>query len=174
MELELTTASRQKLISLGKKFPKAGNRALNKIAQSTKTQIVREITKDINMKSGDVAKAFSVIRSVEGTLTAVIRALRSRRFNLIRFGARQVKKGVSVAFKRGQRKVIQGAFIANQGRTVFKREGKTRTPIKSLLSPYSTTDLFKSERMKKRVQEFLHEAYPRVLIQELRYFFSKT
>lgn len=173
MELELTTASRQKLISLGQQFPKAGNRALNKIARSAKTQIVREITKDINLKSADVNKSMTVIPSRGQSLTAIVRSLRSRRFNLIRFRARQVRKGVSVAFKKGQRKIIAGAFIGNAGRTVFKRVGKERLPIKALQAPYSVNDLFRSQRMKDRVQKFLHEAYPRVLAQELKFFFSK-
>lgn len=171
--MEFDSLSREKLIRMGAKFPKAGDRALTKIARQAKTVASSEIRSDINLKKSDVDPTFQVIPSQGGKLVAIVRALRSRRFNLIRFGARQGKKGVTFAFKKRQRQTIAGAFIANRGRTVFKRVGKARLPIKSLLSPYSVTQLFGSDRMKKRIQEFVHEAYPRVLIQELKYFFSQ-
>lgn len=59
------------------------------------------------------------------------RAHRSR--NVMLFSAKQTKKGVTVRIKKsGGRKLIKHAFIGNQGRTMFMREGTKRLPIKSV------------------------------------------
>jgi len=50
-------------------------------------------------------------------------------------GNRTVRKALQLRFKirrTGPKKVIEGAFIGNKGRTVFIREGASRLPIKAL------------------------------------------
>lgn len=173
MELIPDTASVQRLAAMGRQFPKVGDRALNKLIKSARTQVSAEIRSDLNLKKSDVDAAFNVILSRGGALVAILRAMRTRRYNLIRFGARQTKAGVTVALKKGQRQIIRGAFIPKNMRTVFKRVGKARLPIEGVKAPYSIRELFKSARMKKAIETWLPEAYARTLRQELNYFFSQ-
>lgn len=49
-----------------------------------------------------------------------------RPLNLIRFNARQTKRGVSHR-AYGRRQTAEGAFIGNSGRTVFVRKGRKRS-----------------------------------------------
>lgn len=54
-----------------------------------------------------------------------------------KYPARQVKRGVSVQVNKGQRRLIEGAFLAKMASGhvgVFKREGRWRLPIKHGLS----------------------------------------
>lgn len=67
--------------------------------------------------------------------------------------------GVSVKIKKtGPRKVIEGAFIGNRGRTVFIREGQARLPIKAVETidlPQMFNTQTVNRRLLKRVAEIL-------------------
>lgn len=67
--------------------------------------------------------------------------------------------GVSVKIKKnGPRKVIQGAFIGNKGRTVFIREGGARLPIKAVETidlPQMFNTQTVNRRLLKRMEEIL-------------------
>lgn len=112
---------------------KAAMMALNKVAGSVRTEATRNIAKASGMKVSDVKAKMPVIRANRFNLTAQVKA-EPWSPNLIRYGARETKKGVS-AKAWGKRKVYKGAFIGNQGRTVFARVGKERLPIKALHGP---------------------------------------
>lgn len=67
--------------------------------------------------------------------------------------------GVSVKIKKtGPRKVIEGAFIGNKGRTVFIREGQSRLPIKAVETldlPQMFNTQTVNRRLLKRMAEIL-------------------
>ncbi|MDP2690547.1 MAG: hypothetical protein Q8P48_10625, partial [Deltaproteobacteria bacterium] len=52
------------------------------------------------------------------------------------FDARRTNKGVTVKVRKSSgRKVVQGAFMPERIKGVYKREGKGRFPIKRLYGP---------------------------------------
>ena len=98
-----------------------------------------------------------------------------RGFNLIRFvkGRRVVggkgKPQLKFQIKRGGPvKSIPGAFIGNQGRTVFIREGKKRTPIKGITT-IGIPQMFNTKRVNARVVAYIRERMPIVLEQEIKF-----
>ncbi len=102
---------------------KAAVRSLNRTNDSVESLARRMIAKDMGIPAKRVKAGMFKIRAIRNKLSAGTIA-RGRPINLIRFKARQTKKGVS-ASAWGTRKVYPGTFIANKGRTVFKRvEGK--------------------------------------------------
>lgn len=131
--------------------------ALNKVAEKAKVELRRQITAEFAIKAGDVRSQVRIKKaSAKGSqLWAEIEAFprnrgkRSR--NVILFGAKQTKLGVTVQIKKsGGRKLIRHAFIGNQGRTVFVREGKSRLPI----NPFETIDvpqMFNTRRINANV-----------------------
>lgn len=114
-------------------IPKATAAALNRTGDHANTLTVLDLAEVTGLKQKDVRAAMRRVRAKWGNLEYRLAAI-GRALNLIRFGARQTKKGVS-ASAWGKRKIYKSTFIANQGRTVFVREGKARLPIKAVHGP---------------------------------------
>jgi hypothetical protein len=179
--LEIEKASDARLFEMGRQFPHAGASALNKIARSTRTFASSEIRKTYNIKKSDLDPNISVInanyqQALWGGhgLRAILRVV-GKPLKLLFFGARQTKTGVAVRVKKGQARKIRHGFIRTMKsghENVFIRTSKKRLPIRGLYGP-RITQLFGSRHMKDKIQSFLSEAYPRILIQELKYHFSK-
>jgi hypothetical protein len=144
--------------------------ALNKVIAKANTEMVRGITSEFNIKASEVRENLRVIkaRSVGGnwqaSLDPNVKSRRGRGFNLIRFaekkvslaeGRRRKKAGTQndlrFNIKKGSSsKVIKGAFLGNNGRTVFARTGKERLPIKALTT-IDVPQMFNTKRISKRV-----------------------
>jgi hypothetical protein len=144
--------------------------ALNKVIAKANTEMVRGITSEFNIKASEVRENLRVIkaRSVGGnwqaSLDPNVKSRRGRGFNLIRFaekkvslaeGRRRKKAGTQndlrFNIKKGSSsKVIKGAFLGNNGRTVFARTGKARLPIKALTT-IDVPQMFNTKRISKRV-----------------------
>lgn len=81
--------------------------------------------------------------------------------------------GVSVLIKRtGGRKLIAGAFIANQGRTVFIRkpgEGRQIAPVETIDVP----QMFNTQRINKAVVQVIEERFPRIFENEAKFFLDR-
>jgi hypothetical protein len=124
--------------------------ALNRSAEQGRTASVRDITGTFNLQYGFVRGLISVRKAsyardrLEAAL--VVRGT-DRSFNLIRYVERRITlaevrrrrrnqtQGVYVKVKRRDRlALVKGAFIANSGRTVFRRVGPKRLPIEPLQS----------------------------------------
>ncbi|MEW6612694.1 MAG: phage tail protein [Pseudomonadota bacterium] len=168
------------LAKLGRELQdKAVAMALNKTADKGKTEMTRAITSEFNIKASDVRPQLNVRKaSAKGiNLVALLQAFASKRkgrsLNLIRFLERKVtlaearrreKRGTlnQLGFqikKRGGVKQIKGAFIGNKGRTVFIREGKERTPIKSLQT-IDVPQMFNTRRINERVVRRIQKEFP--------------
>ena len=135
--------------------------ALNKVADKARTEMKRRIAAEFNIKQGDVNSQLEVSKASRklGIFEVRLQPFGRRRGHISRnvmlFKAMPTKPtsyktvraqihgkwvtmkvpvggGVSVEIRRGQRKTIEGAFIANKGRTVFIRTGKDRLPIKGV------------------------------------------
>lgn len=106
--------------------------ALNKVIAKANTSMIKEITSEFNLKSSEVRANLKVIRASSkfnkffAVLSASTFGSKGRGLNLIRFVKNKPKVGSKkqLSFqikKRGGKKSISGAFIANAGRTVFIR-----------------------------------------------------
>lgn len=105
--------------------------------------------------------------SKRGRSANMVRFLQIMQANGIAFKTRSQGKGASVTrkdlknigkqlgfiIKRGGGvKTIEGAFLANKGRTVFIREGKARLPIKPV-QVIGFSQMFSSKRISQRVKD---------------------
>lgn len=163
--------------------------AVNKTLAKAKTNMVRVISREFNVSAGYVRERLNIAKArfrrgsvqIAGALDASNGKKRSA--NLIAF----VEKSTSLAqakkrakagtldqlhfqIKRGgKRVVITGAFIANKGRTVFIREGKTRLPIKAL-STIGLPQMFNTRRLNKVVVRAIEQDFPDIFAHELKFY----
>jgi len=127
MEVKIKNNMKKALKDLGyvhkKYLPKAMVTALNKVGKEVVTQAKRELKDATGLKAGVVAKKIQKDKARRNDNTYSI-FIKSRYLNVIEFGARQTKRGVS-AKVWGKRKIYRGAFIGsgrNSGkRLVFKK-----------------------------------------------------
>jgi hypothetical protein len=164
--------------------------ALNKTIAQTRTQMIRGITGEYVIKAADVRERLQVHRAKRAGLafTATLfgnPAGRAKRaMNVIHFVAQKAtlrayrKKGstggpvLMVKIKRaGGAKPIAGAFIANNGRTVFRRVGKSRLPIVPVQT-IGVPQMFNAKKVQLPVQRWINENFPRIFDREVRYFLS--
>lgn len=153
-----------------KAVPQAAARALNRTAQQASTAAVRTLAKETGLKQKDVREKVARIRAARNKLEAVIIAT-GRAFNLIRFKAKQTKKGVK-ASAWGRRKLYKGTFIANKGRTVFKRVGKNRKDIKPVHGPRIPREFVQQTNM-KAMKDVASKRWPINFSADLKYYLSK-
>ena len=155
-----------------KAMPKIIKGTLDRTATQTQTTAIKTIAKETGIKQKDVRKSFKVFKSKTTALVAVIR-VRGNAPNLIRFGAKQVKKGVSAAPWRKKR-VFRGAFIGNLGRTVFVRKnlGDSRSKIKALWGPAVPNELIRSH-VKRAWRKTIRDRLPINFAQSVNRYFPK-
>jgi minor tail protein Z (GPZ) len=153
--------------------------AVNKTIAQAKTSMSRAIRDEFNISAGKVNAALRVTKAsfrnglyrIEASLESPVQ--RGRSINVINFQARKTSQGVSVKIKKGgARKVIRGAFIANKGRTVFQRVGKTRLPIKAVQT-IDVAQMFNTKRINARVVKFMETKFPEVFAHESQFFLDK-
>lgn len=171
---------------------KAMVRALNKTIGQGQTQMARTISKEFRISVGVAKDRLNVRRaflkgaggstfSFKARLEAT-RRRKGRSMNLIAFvsnskvskasAKRQGKAALAgqlqLQIKRsGGKKVIPGAFIGNDGRTVFIRKGNKRLPIK----PINTIDvpqMFNTRRVNSVVREVMLKNFNANFQRELR------
>jgi|SRR5579864_5500781 len=122
------------------KAPAAIGRAVRRVGATTKTRMVRALTKQTGLKRDVINRALK--GAPVGGLGYGIRS-RGGNVSLKYFGARETRKGVSAA-PWNHRRVFTGTFIKggrfpnrvglNLGGQVFMRTGSRRTPIVKLKS----------------------------------------
>lgn len=119
---------------------KAMATAINRTLERGRTEAVRQVRERYNIKAGDVRQVLRIRRASPKAGAVLLEGVlygdsRTRSVNVIKFGARVLRKakGASVQIRRsGGKKIIKGSFIANAGRTVFRRKGKDRLPIEGV------------------------------------------
>ena len=154
-------------------------RALNRTMEQARTLMSERIRSEFNLKAAYVRdrlrirKAFSRAGSLSISAELVGSDKRRRSANVIAFGAKPSGRGVSVQISKGKRKTIEGAFIGNRGRTVFRREGKARLPI----APVQTIDvgqMFNTCRINAAVVAAVRARFPAIFQRELAYALSQV
>lgn len=156
---------------------KATARAVNATVAQARTAMSKEIRSEFNISAAKVREKLFIKRAsfkggvlgVEGVLESKYVGGKRRALNLINFGATQTGRGVSVRIKKGAgRKTVRGAFIGNNGRTVFERVGNKRLPIR----PVQTIDvpqMFNTRRIKAAVAAAMQMRFPAIFERELAY-----
>jgi hypothetical protein len=167
---------------------KAMVRALNKTVEQGKTEMARSISREFNISIGKAKDRLDIQRAsakggalrFEAVLEATKRG-KGRSMNLIAFveskvtlaeGRRRAKDGtqnqVRFQIKRtGGKKMIKGAFIGNDGRTVFIREGKSRLPIKAL-NTIDVPQMFNTKKLNALVRAVMLKRLDANFKRELR------
>jgi hypothetical protein len=143
--------------------------ALNRTAARAKTQAVRTIAKESGIQQKAVRDRIAIRKASSYALHAIISA-EPYAPNLIRYSARQTKRGVSANAWR-KRRIYPRTFIANQGRTVFKRIGKARLPIRPVYGPSIPRTFMQrvtNEAMTQAVRERFPVEFTRALNLQLR------
>ncbi len=149
--------------------------ALNRTAEGARAEASRNIRKEYNVKASELSKAFSIARAWDANLTAVVMAS-GKGLNLAAFGARQTQKGVSVAVRRTERRLLKGAFLTTLGAGSFTgvfmrvKDGDKlvgRFPIKAATT-VSVPGMFSSEVVVQALQSVVPGRFERELAAALR------
>ena len=133
------------LIGLGKETERALTSALNTSARKVRTEAVKIIQQELNVKTGSATKAIKVQRAYRGSSVASLQ-ISGWPIPMIGYlGTTQGKKGVSVKVKRfGKRTILKHAFIATMRsghKGVFWRE-KSATSRSGLVGRLKIQELF--------------------------------
>lgn len=155
--------------------------AINRTADELRTQAGRIIREEYNVTLRGIRQASRVRKaSPRSKFPRAEVSFSGRRINLYEFGARQLKKGVTVKVKvRGGRKLIEGAFIQtlksgqNIGKKgVFKRVGKARYPIHFLPS-LSIPQMTERKAISVAILKFADARYDKNLRQQLKFLMGR-
>ena len=138
MEVKVNSNFKKALRDIGnvprKYVQKAMVTALNKVGAEVVTQAKKELAGATGLKQKVVNKGISKDKARRNDNTYSI-FIKSRYLNVIEFGARQTKRGVS-ANVWGKRKIYRGAFIGsgrNSGKQlVFKKRSDNPKKIRAL------------------------------------------
>jgi len=174
-------------------------RALNKTIKNVQVEGKKAIRGKYNIKAKDII--LNITKASRMSLRAVISAA-YKPLSLIKFGARQVKAGVRFMIKKGNKRVLKNAFIAQPKGKDWSRYGQTRQvtapaemvfikgkgkkklfgpkrkkqygnyPIDKLSGP-SLGAMLKDETVHDRMQTAANDAMEKNLYHELDYYLSK-
>lgn len=173
-----------------KQVPRAAARALNRTGEEVRTQVVRDLSKEMGKETGLSVSGFrKSIAQKKATQQRLVTELvaSGRPLPLMRFGAKQrlievkhTKRSLVPVYEVsakawGKRKTYKGAFIATlrSGRKgVFIRTSKKRLPIKELYGP-SIPQTFIDEKIIKGMERHAGRVWPKNFQRELNYYLSK-
>ena len=160
--------------------PRAISNALNRTIDGVKTDVVREVVAQYDIKPGGIRKIITVAKAFPSKLTASIGSAGSP-IPLIQFSVNPSKptKGqnspISVSVKRSGGKTIPGAFIAraSSGKiAVMARVGKERLPIKELFGP-AIPQMMGEPGVKERILAGAEERFTKRIDHEVAWLLEK-
>lgn len=151
-----------------RKADKAYKIATYRAARTARSRTIDFIREGYNIKKSDLTN--------EAKLSRLNNTVYLRIFHkgvaLIKYGARQTRKGVTFRVKKGKRDFIRGAFITgvNKGKHigVFKRRGKTRFPIEEKYGP-SVEQLFSSDQAREILQKIYYDRFKIEMERAIKY-----
>jgi hypothetical protein len=160
---------------------KAMARALNRTTDLGKTEMSRQIRAEFNISATKVREKLFVRKATfsQGrfglSATLESRTANGRRaINIINFGARQTKAGLTAKIKKSGGRVLVSSkgFIGNKGRTAFMRVGKERLPIKSLQT-IDVPQMFNTRRINTKVRAYMLKRFPEVFQREAAFYIRR-
>lgn len=154
--------------------PKAAAKALNRTATTARKEIIRFMSKRLGLRQKDVRDGSSIKKAKPDRLVAEI-SFRTKPFNMIRFKARQTRKGVTAA-PFGSRRFYRRAFIATMpsgARIVVKRKRAPggglvrRLPIRAIFGP-SLAALAESPEIEGLIERTMKKRFPEEFERDVR------
>lgn len=168
-------------------------RALNRTVEQGRPEMARQISSEFVI-SVSAAKARLAIQRAsargsdlrfEATLEATAKG-KGRSMNVIAFlekkvtlaeARRRAKNGTlsQLRFKfrrKGSMKTINGAFVGNKGRTIFRRTGNARTPIEAV-NTIDVPQMFNTRRLNEVVRKVMLAKFQEIFAREARYALSQ-
>jgi len=168
--------------------------ALNKTVNQSKTRMSEAIRADYNISASLVRERLRIRKATKNgfaTFTALLignpeTGGGKRSMNLIHFmerkvtlaeGRRRLKAGTRAELhfkvrKAGGKDMLPGAFVGNQGRTVFIRTGKSRLPIKAVRT-IGVPQMFSTKKNIRNIMDWIKVKFPTIMEHEATYFLSK-
>ena len=156
------------------KIPRAVKFAINKTGGKLKTDTSKYIREQITVSKKKVDARLPTFTANIHKLAYTIRATK-KPFHVLDFkNPKQTKAGLSFKYSPNQpRKTIKGGFIAEvrqrSFRGAFKRKGKSRLPIKRLVST-GVNDVVKDRSYKSRMKRLAGKDFPEQLTKQLKRF----
>lgn len=149
-------------------------RAVRRTGRTGSNAIRRSIQKQTSIPAKLARQQLRGYAQGRGVDTAFIIQAKGRSIPLDKFGARQVRRGVS-ARVWGKRKTFKGGFIPRSGRLsgkAFVRTSSKRLPIKRMYGPAMAKELFRDE-----TERYIKDQWPVKLAarvgQELKFELGK-
>jgi hypothetical protein len=176
-----------KLKKLGDRGKYVCAHALNRTLTGIKTDIVKEVRTEWNIKAGDLRKAVKLERARPNNLLGLAIVSGRERVPLFAFSPRpktpfgagigkRPKVGPSIMMKRGRRITLKGAFvqtIPRSGHTsIFKREGASRLPINKMTGPY-IAQMLKTPGVNQRINAQAQERFRKNLAHDIEFEIQK-
>lgn len=170
---------------------KAEVSATNKTAVSTRSYVVKAIAKDYRVKQKDIRKELNLSRATYKNPVADIWGGGSPGIALYDFaptpkrtpstkrtkrGKYTPKTGIKVMVRRGNRKVVKGAFIAKMRSGhigVFRRSDKKGLPIDELFGP-SPIRLADADYLKPKIDIFVGATMDKNIAREADYYLKRA
>ena len=153
--------------------------ALNKMGKEVTTVAKRELAEKTGLKKGTVAKRIKMDKASRNRESVIIK-IGGRYLNLIEFGARQVKSGVTHK-AWGVRKLNKHAFIF-QGKSSGKelvgarvkgsKNNEGREKVKALFGAHIPTEFFRSN-VDRILKAKIRTRFNKLLATALDFQFSK-
>jgi uncharacterized FlaG/YvyC family protein len=134
---------RRMLRDIPNAMPKVISRGINRTTTSTRAEIARQISAEVKITQSAVKKGIKVTKATQTRWQADL-DLFAKRIPLIKFGAKQLKKGVSYRISKsgGRKKITDPArpfiqTLPSGHKGVFRRKtpGTKRLPIVQLKGP---------------------------------------
>lgn len=179
-----------------KEVAAAALRAVTRTSQGAQTRMVETISSEYKVTRAFVRERLRLRKAskkgphaFEATLIGNPNGRNKRSMNLIHFAISKLTRVEVAAWRReasgrlnrpqvpfqikrsGARVTIKGAFIGNDGRTVFRRTGKARLPIEPVQT-ISVPQMFTSRRSQETVQGWIRANFARIFEAELKYRMS--
>lgn len=162
----------KELGSFRNKTPTVLTRALNRAAQNAKTNAVRKVREQYQVKAKDIRDTIKITKANKSTLGAIVKStgyripLNKFKVNPANPRPKNPPKVLKVAVKKDGLKELLGAFVADiNGSKVFRRTTSKRLPIELLYGPavpqmlgnVSVKDFIENEAAKVFEQRLNHE-----------------
>lgn len=169
-----------------RRMPLIVSRSLNRTIKKAKTDTSREIGKEIRLKQTDIKKKITIRKASRSHWTAIMKLSKSK-VPLIKFAAKQLKRGVTYAISRkGGRSRLRMGFIEKMPRGhrgVFRRHKPTtpRLPIIELFGP-SIAGIFQggmlgrvlgTSKMSRKIKKLIQKNLANNLTKQIDYVLKK-
>lgn len=150
----------EKLKDIPEKIPIVTARAINRSAESAKTQAGRSVRETYVIKQKDVTSTIKIKKAYPADLSAQIKSTGSA-LEIMKFKVRANRplptrgKYAVVSVKKGSSKMINGSFVIGMGNghtNVFTRVSKKRLPIRGHYGP-SIPQMLGNENVVSKVED---------------------